>query len=62
MKGPALIGRLKQFRRVATRYDKTYLGGRRHMITSTSLGGERGTAGTVKTLPCVLPVPGRDKG
>jgi hypothetical protein len=32
------------------------------MITSTSSGGERGAAGTMKTLPYVLPVSGRDKG
>src|SRR5215203_3755554 len=32
------------------------------MITSTLLGGERGAAGTVETLPYVLPVSGRDKG
>src|SRR5215203_6894440 len=35
---------------------------RARMITSTLLGGERGAAGTVKTLPYVLPVSGRDKG
>jgi len=32
------------------------------MITSIFLEGERGAAGTVETLPYVLPVSGRDKG